>query len=270
MTTVADEPITAEKVVRLLESRYPRPEWHTERELTLQNKRLDFVAFCLWGGNGRRYRVLGFEVKVSRGDWLRELKAIEKAQHWARVVDDFYVVAPAGVVPLEELPRGWGLLQVHGGSSGSLRLKAHPQTATPADTLPRELVARLLDRDARRSNPTYTAEIQRAPESAQREARAAVESELASLQEAANAHRRLLNATGLRHSDPERVLRDAAAIEKAWHALPVEWEFHRAVESARSLVEKSVKAITGLQEAIDVLQRAKAAAVPPPEQDPHA
>lgn len=263
-----DTGITAAKLVALLESRYQAPEWRTERELTLANQRLDFVAFCVWGGGGRRYRVLGFEIKVSRADWLRELKAIEKAKHWASVVDEFYVVAPAGIVPIDELPRGWGLLEVRG--QGSLRLKAHPAPATPADTLPRELVARLLDRDRRRADPSYTAELQRARETAAQSARAEVESELESLREAANEHRRLLNVTGLRHSDPERVLRDAAAIEKAWHSLPTDWDFARVVESARNLVEKSAKAIQGLQESIDVLQRAKALAVPTPEQDPHA
>lgn len=63
----------------------------------------------------RGYRAVhGFEVKVSRGDWLRELRDPSKAEHWVRYCHHWWVVAPKGVVKLEELPPNWGLLQPAG------------------------------------------------------------------------------------------------------------------------------------------------------------
>ena len=50
----------------------------------------------------------GYEVKVSRGDWLRDQKIAEYAKH----VHLMFVVAPEGIVQATELPVGCGLLEV--------------------------------------------------------------------------------------------------------------------------------------------------------------
>lgn len=52
----------------------------------------------------------GHEVKVSRGDWLRELRDPTKADTWRQYCDRWWLVAPAGVARPDELPTGWGLL----------------------------------------------------------------------------------------------------------------------------------------------------------------
>lgn len=63
--------------------------------------------------------VHGFEVKVSRSDWLRELRTGGlKSEAWRSVCHYWWVVAPPGVVREGELPDGWGLLV------GSERLRA--------------------------------------------------------------------------------------------------------------------------------------------------
>ncbi len=131
---------TARDIVDALEVRYARPEWHTERELTLQGRRLDFVAFNLWGARG--YRTAGFEIKVSRSDLLRELSEYRKTELWTQVVDQFFIVAPGKLVDPSELPDGWGLLELRGS-----KLFTKKQAAIGAGTtLPRELCARMLDR----------------------------------------------------------------------------------------------------------------------------
>jgi hypothetical protein len=53
------------------------------------------------------------EVKISRGDWLREIKAPTKARLALAVSNFMWVAAPAGVVKSEELPAHWGLLEVN-------------------------------------------------------------------------------------------------------------------------------------------------------------
>lgn len=60
------------------------------------------------------FPVLGFEVKTSRADWLRELKNLSKAQAWQRYCSHFFVVAPRGVVRDEEVPVGWGVMVPRG------------------------------------------------------------------------------------------------------------------------------------------------------------
>lgn len=70
---------------------------------------IDFLALDLWESKGMP--LIGHEVKVSRSDWLRELAEPEKGEAWSRWCDQFYVVAPRGVVrDASELPAGWGLI----------------------------------------------------------------------------------------------------------------------------------------------------------------
>lgn len=140
MATVQKEPVKAAAVIEALEVRYARPEWHVERELTLAGRRLDFVAFNLWGA--RAYRTVGFEVKVSRADFLRELADFRKSETWTHVVDQFFIVAPGKLIEPSELPEGWGLLELRGSK---LFTKVQARIGAGA-TLPRELAARMLDR----------------------------------------------------------------------------------------------------------------------------
>jgi hypothetical protein len=59
-----------------------------------------------------RYELAGFEVKVSRSDWRKELSDASKAEVWTDVVDRWWIVAPKGIVPVDELPAPWGLMEV--------------------------------------------------------------------------------------------------------------------------------------------------------------
>lgn len=68
----------------------------------------DAIAISLYRSRGKC--IWGFEFKVSRNDWLKELKQPEKAEqilrychHWALVVPDKDIVKPG------ELPSTWGL-----------------------------------------------------------------------------------------------------------------------------------------------------------------
>jgi len=69
----------------------------------------DALALSLWQSRGCELH--GFEVKVSRGDWRRELADPAKADGWCAIVDRWWIVAPRGVVPRDELPSTWGLLE---------------------------------------------------------------------------------------------------------------------------------------------------------------
>lgn len=69
----------------------------------------DALAMGLWPSRGLLLH--GFEIKVSRSDWLRELKRPEKADAVCRYCDRWWIVAGSeGIVKDEELPPTWGLL----------------------------------------------------------------------------------------------------------------------------------------------------------------
>lgn len=73
----------------------------------------DAIAMGLWPSRG--LDLVGFEIKASRSDWLRELKEPQKADRIGCFCDRWYVVAGAKDIVLPgELPTGWGLMVPRG------------------------------------------------------------------------------------------------------------------------------------------------------------
>lgn len=69
----------------------------------------DAVAMDLWVSRGLELH--GHEVKVSRSDWLTELRDPEKSAAVGRYCDRWWLVVPdLSIVRQGELPAGWGLL----------------------------------------------------------------------------------------------------------------------------------------------------------------
>lgn len=75
-----------------------------------RSQRADAIAMHLWPSKG--LELIGFELKISRSDWLRELKQGDKANHMKQFCDRWYVVASDSKVVkyAHELPEGWGLM----------------------------------------------------------------------------------------------------------------------------------------------------------------
>lgn len=73
----------------------------------------DAVAMDLWPSAGLLLH--GHEVKVSRSDWLSELKDPTKCEGVKRYMDRWWlVVSERSIVRTDELPAGWGLKVVRG------------------------------------------------------------------------------------------------------------------------------------------------------------
>jgi hypothetical protein len=119
--------------------------WHASRTL-------DAVAMDTWMSSGLALH--GYEVKVSRSDWLRELAEPAKAEAFLRFVDYFWIAAPKGIVREGELPDGWGLLETTGRAL-RCSVKARRGESKPLD---RSFVASLLRAATRRALPTTDAE----------------------------------------------------------------------------------------------------------------
>lgn len=106
-------------------------------------RRVDALYVGFTSASGRQ--LIGHEVKVSRADWRNELAKVGKADTWADDCHAWYVVAPEGVVPVDELPDGWGLLDDGGRTKTRLRTvvkaKYHPERTPAWDTV-RSILAR--------------------------------------------------------------------------------------------------------------------------------
>lgn len=89
---------------------------------------------------GKRQSIHGFEVKVSRSDWLTELADPTKAEAWAKHCHYFWLVASSKDIVRDDLPDGWGLLLPSGNS---LRAAQQPTRRDP-EPMPTPTVTSLL------------------------------------------------------------------------------------------------------------------------------
>ena len=76
------------------------------------NRHADALAVSLWKSRG--LAIFGFEVKVSRQDWIKELKNPDKAEPIAQYCHQWYLVlGDKDIVQFGELPMNWGLMVPH-------------------------------------------------------------------------------------------------------------------------------------------------------------
>ena len=83
-----------------------------------------FAERSSWGGSGEACDAIGFknsdsvmvECKASRADFLRDLKKIWRSTYMAErsLGRERYYLTLKGLVKPEEVPEGWGLLEVRG------------------------------------------------------------------------------------------------------------------------------------------------------------
>ena len=97
-----------------------------ENEGETQRRRVDGLLL-------RYYKPpIAFEVKVSRADWLSELKKPDKHLPAKAFAGQLYVVAPPDVVKVEELPAGVGLIEVKPYTS-KVKFVQRAERCQPAD-----------------------------------------------------------------------------------------------------------------------------------------
>lgn len=120
---MSDDKFTAHQLYSLIQSTYPDPGFITLQEVRDATgfdgvRTADAVAIGMYRSRGKL--VHGFETKISRADWQKELAQPAKAEsimrychHWSLVVPSENMVKPG------ELPPTWGLFV-----PGKNRLKA--------------------------------------------------------------------------------------------------------------------------------------------------
>lgn len=128
--------LTTSQVMSLLMQRYAQPEgaYALFPEVPASTgggtRRADALVMGCWSSVG--YELQGFEVKVSRSDWLKEISDPAKAQAISRFCHRWWIVAGSDViVRKEELPRTWGLMVPKGESQLRVVVRAPLLEATP-------------------------------------------------------------------------------------------------------------------------------------------
>lgn len=125
--------LTTAEVENLLRAKYPRDRYamffNVPDAVSLDaRRRIDAVAIGIWRSVGRE--VQAFELKVSRSDWLRELKHVDKADPFIAICDRFWLVTgDTSVAKLDEIPSCWGWMTA---TSHGLRVQ-RPAQKLPTD-----------------------------------------------------------------------------------------------------------------------------------------
>jgi hypothetical protein len=113
VTDTAKKPKASEPLMFAVLQSFGAPHFVTLSEVRdstgFDSKRsADALALGMFRSRGRL--LYGFEFKVSRSDWLCELRKPEKAESWFQYCDRWGLIVPdASIVKIEELPAGWGL-----------------------------------------------------------------------------------------------------------------------------------------------------------------
>ena len=106
-----------------LHSRYSRSWGNVPRYVCAEHVRsqagfdaprcADMIVQDLWPAKG--LELIGYEVKVSRSDWLAELRDPEKAAAFRPYLHRWYLVVPDRSIVQHDLPDRWGLMALTGG-----------------------------------------------------------------------------------------------------------------------------------------------------------
>lgn len=137
---------TAQDVISELRDRYPAQSYAFLTEVgnatgIYTSRHCDVLVMSLWPSRG--LEIIGFEVKVRRSDWMKELSQPEKAEAIAQYCDRWYlVVGDEEIVKDGELPKNWGLLVPR--ADGRLRCKMEAKLADPEPTPGRSFLAAVL------------------------------------------------------------------------------------------------------------------------------
>ena len=125
--------ISVHDIHRALRKRYMPPEWVYLEEVRMgtgfgayhltghphslsRSQRIDGLAINTY--QSKKYRRIAFEIKIARSDFLKEVNSPDKRIAAQVVSNQFYFVAPEGIIKPDEVPDGCGLLQVRGDFVG--------------------------------------------------------------------------------------------------------------------------------------------------------
>jgi hypothetical protein len=153
-----DMTIQAGGLLAMIRARYQPTEWAVLDELhdgtgSTATRRFDAVAFNCWPSRGMIR--LGFEIKVSRADFTKELAAHEKRAALEQHCHEVYFVVGPDVCKPREIPEPWGLLEVRGDKLHCTHKAPHRKVGAVAETLAVCAIRRLTEANAAQAGRHY-------------------------------------------------------------------------------------------------------------------
>ncbi len=148
--------VDAQDVLRSIFARHNGPDWCRFAEVNegtggAMGRRADAVCLNIWPSKG--YAIHGFEIKVSRADFLHEMQDITKADAVGKFCDFWWLAAPKGIATVDELPASWGLMELH---ANGLKIKKQAPKREDVTDFTRPFLASLL-RKSRDADNAYIA-----------------------------------------------------------------------------------------------------------------
>lgn len=127
-------------IIKALRRRHPEKEWAFFEELRAgtgwgntrwgaedkvpSNPEQRFDAWAINLYPSKNFLRIAYEIKVSRSDFLREMKHPEKRTQALQLSNQFYFVAPIGLIKPGELPPEAGLIEVKDEWESRLKVRA--------------------------------------------------------------------------------------------------------------------------------------------------
>lgn len=243
--------ITARDCVEALRSRFEARAYAIFEEVSngtgsRARRRADAVAMSLWPSRGLMLH--GFEVKVSRQDWKRELSNPAKSSEIQSYCDHWWIVSPLGIVAADELPPTWGLLEVTEKKKTLVTAAAPKLECKPFD---RHFVAALLRRAAERVDAQVSEAFSRGRDRGAIDGKPAIESKLRMFQEQSERLEKIIadfhQASGINLLYEHDVPRIGKLVERLRYGAPdVSQEFRRDAERYRAhakMLEESAEEV---------------------------
>lgn len=157
--------LSAADCIEALRGRYKAPAYALLEQVAngtgwKADRFADAVVMSLWPSRG--LTITGFEVKVSRRDYQREIHKPQKSDELMGYCDAWCIVTPRGLLDeadLADFPKTWGLMEV----TAAKRLKVErPAPELDPKPLTRHFVAAVLRRQAESSDAVLERERNRA------------------------------------------------------------------------------------------------------------
>ena len=135
--------MNTEQVTQVIIDSLDPKEWAAFKEMKMGAgldkdvmQRFDVYAINYY--RSKRYMTRCFEIKVSRSDFLSEMKKPLKRRAAVRLSNEMYFVAPKGLIKIEEIPVECGLLEVE--ENGNI-IQTVPAPFRDIMPLPNSLIA---------------------------------------------------------------------------------------------------------------------------------
>lgn len=117
-----------------------------------KNRAADAIVMSCWPSRG--LHLTGYEIKVSRSDWLNERKQPEKAESIAAYCEFWVLLTAPGVVKdVIEIPEGWGWVVFDGKNFKTMK----PAARKECQACDRNFLAALLRRASRNDEAIVSA-----------------------------------------------------------------------------------------------------------------